>query len=94
MTDVDPVKPRDDSAAPPLPGWPRLDRPGARLMASTSEASPRSSICSRGITSTLAGVCMGVRPRFEPVEVFSDNAVCGLAWTVTVASSGTPEAVD
>lgn len=88
MTDAESVKPRDDCEAPPLPGCPRFEIPGARLMASTSDASPRSSIWSRGMTSTLAGVCIGVSPRFDPTAAGSCSTVgVAAALTITGASS-------
>lgn len=79
MTDEPPEKPRADSSLRPLPGWGEALMPAVRVTASITRESPRSSNWSRLMASTLAGVCMGVRPRLEPVDAgVASVALCPL----------------
>ena len=68
MTELLPVKPRTERSLPLLPGWATLLKPVARAVASLTVVSPRASIRSREITSTLAGVFWMDNPRRDPAD--------------------------
>src|SRR3990167_8760963 len=62
-----PVRPRADSAVPPLPGLPMLLMPGVRVPASCTLRLLRPRTCAPLRLLVLAGVCRAVRLRREPL---------------------------
>ena len=83
MVELWPVKPRADSAVPPLPGVPMKVTPGERVTASCTVALLRLRICSALMLVTLAGVSSGVSPRREPLVL----GVCRSGWGFCSATS-------
>src|SRR3990167_8952713 len=92
MVALCPVKPRADSAVPPLPGLPMLLMPGVRVTASCTVRLLRPRTCAPLRLLVLAGVCRAVRPRREPLllGICRSLAPSAAAWACTVGAGKLP----